>query len=105
MQAGADLRQQAKVFHVGGGGFRALTRRSRDGTTNTLHPQSLHLMVIYFQQRTSVSLDFSSVGIPSISIVFGSSTAGGAYSPGMSDYVIMVKVHSFSFTFTRSHSS
>jgi len=30
-------------------------------------------------------------GIPSISIVFGSSTAGGAYIPGMSDYVIMVK--------------
>jgi acyl-CoA carboxylase subunit beta len=29
--------------------------------------------------------------IPSISVVFGSSTAGGAYLPGMSDYVIMVK--------------
>jgi acyl-CoA carboxylase subunit beta len=28
---------------------------------------------------------------PTISIVFGSSTAGGAYLPGMSDYVIMVK--------------
>lgn len=29
--------------------------------------------------------------IPTISIVFGNSTAGGAYIPGMSDYVIMVK--------------
>jgi acetyl-CoA carboxylase carboxyltransferase component len=29
--------------------------------------------------------------IPSISVVFGSSTAGGAYLPGMSDYVVMVK--------------
>lgn len=29
--------------------------------------------------------------IPTISVVFGSSTAGGAYIPGMSDYVIMVK--------------
>jgi acetyl-CoA carboxylase carboxyltransferase component len=29
--------------------------------------------------------------IPSISVVFGNSTAGGAYLPGMSDYVIMVK--------------
>ncbi len=29
--------------------------------------------------------------IPSISIVFGNSTAGGAYLPGMSDYVVMVK--------------
>jgi acetyl-CoA carboxylase carboxyltransferase component len=29
--------------------------------------------------------------IPSVSVVFGNSTAGGAYLPGMSDYVIMVK--------------
>ena len=29
--------------------------------------------------------------IPTICIVFGSSTAGGAYVPGMSDYVVMVK--------------
>jgi acetyl-CoA carboxylase carboxyltransferase component len=29
--------------------------------------------------------------IPSICVVMGSSTAGGAYIPGMSDYVIMVK--------------
>jgi acetyl-CoA carboxylase carboxyltransferase component len=34
----------------------------------------------------------SKAAIPTITIVFGSSTAGGAYSPGMSDYVIMVKV-------------
>jgi acyl-CoA carboxylase subunit beta len=33
----------------------------------------------------------SKEGIPSISVVFGNSTAGGAYIPGMSDYVIMVK--------------
>lgn len=33
----------------------------------------------------------SKLGIPSISVVFGNSTAGGAYIPGMSDYVIMVK--------------
>lgn len=29
--------------------------------------------------------------LPSVCVVFGSSTAGGAYIPGMSDYVIMVK--------------
>jgi acetyl-CoA carboxylase carboxyltransferase component len=29
--------------------------------------------------------------IPTICLVFGSSTAGGAYLPGMSDYVVMVK--------------
>lgn len=33
----------------------------------------------------------SKAGIPTISIVFGSSTAGGAYIPGMSDYTIFVK--------------
>ena len=32
----------------------------------------------------------SKMRIPSISVVFGNSTAGGAYLPGMSDYVIMV---------------
>ncbi|RMH38675.1 MAG: acyl-CoA carboxylase subunit beta [Deltaproteobacteria bacterium] len=29
--------------------------------------------------------------IPTVCLVFGSSTAGGAYIPGMSDYVVMVK--------------
>ncbi|MBX3249356.1 MAG: acyl-CoA carboxylase subunit beta [Myxococcales bacterium] len=29
--------------------------------------------------------------IPTVCLVFGSSTAGGAYLPGMSDYVVMVK--------------
>ncbi|MEK7487552.1 MAG: carboxyl transferase domain-containing protein [Planctomycetota bacterium] len=29
--------------------------------------------------------------IPTLSLVFGSSTAGGAYFPGMSDYVVMVR--------------
>ncbi len=33
----------------------------------------------------------SAAGIPQITIVHGSSTAGGAYIPGLSDYVIMVK--------------
>ena len=58
--AGADLSQQFKVFHKGGGLFRDLALRSASG-------------------------------VPTISVVFGSSTAGGAYQPGMSDYTIMVK--------------
>eukprot|EP01121_Diplochlamys_sp_Union-15-3_P014161 TRINITY_DN4483_c0_g1_i5.p1 TRINITY_DN4483_c0_g1~~TRINITY_DN4483_c0_g1_i5.p1 ORF type:complete len:386 (+),score=68.06 TRINITY_DN4483_c0_g1_i5:58-1215(+) len=57
---GADLNEQAKVFHYGGAGFKHLTQRSKQG-------------------------------VPTISVVFGNSTAGGAYTPGMSDYVIMVK--------------
>jgi acetyl-CoA carboxylase carboxyltransferase component len=33
----------------------------------------------------------SAEGIPTITLVFGSSTAGGAYVPGMSDYVVLQK--------------
>ncbi len=33
----------------------------------------------------------SAAGIPTIALVFGNSTAGGAYIPGMSDYVVMVR--------------
>ena len=33
----------------------------------------------------------SAAGIPQISVVHGSATAGGAYQPGLSDYVIMVR--------------
>jgi acetyl-CoA carboxylase carboxyltransferase component len=36
----------------------------------------------------------SAAGIPTISLVFGNSTAGGAYIPGMSDYVVMIKERS-----------
>ena len=36
----------------------------------------------------------SAAGIPTISLVFGNSTAGGAYVPGMSDYVVMIKERS-----------
>jgi acyl-CoA carboxylase subunit beta len=33
----------------------------------------------------------SAAGIPTIALVFGNSTAGGAYIPGMSDHVVMIK--------------
>ncbi len=33
----------------------------------------------------------SAARIPTVALVFGNSTAGGAYIPGMSDYVVMVK--------------
>jgi acetyl-CoA carboxylase carboxyltransferase component len=35
--------------------------------------------------------ELSGLGIPTISVVFGSSTAGGAYQPGLSDYNIFVR--------------
>jgi geranyl-CoA carboxylase beta subunit len=33
----------------------------------------------------------SAMGVPQVTVVHGSSTAGGAYLPGLSDYVVMVK--------------
>src|SRR6185295_4127713 len=33
----------------------------------------------------------SALGIPHVTVVHGSSTAGGAYHPGLSDYVVVVK--------------
>lgn len=54
------MTQQFDVFHVGGGAFRGIARKSK-------------------------------AALPSIVVLFGSCTAGGAYTPGMSDYVIMVK--------------
>ena len=34
--------------------------------------------------------ELSAMGVPTIALVFGNSTAGGAYVPGMSDYVVMI---------------
>jgi len=36
----------------------------------------------------------SAAGIPTIALVFGNSTAGGAYVPGMSDHVVMIRERS-----------
>jgi acetyl-CoA carboxylase carboxyltransferase component len=36
----------------------------------------------------------SAAGVPTIALVFGNSTAGGAYVPGMSDHVVMIKERS-----------
>ncbi|MBW4077282.1 MAG: acyl-CoA carboxylase subunit beta [Acidobacteria bacterium] len=36
-------------------------------------------------------IELSKMGVPTVCVVFGSSTAGGAYQPGLSDYNIVVK--------------
>ncbi|MFE7775878.1 acyl-CoA carboxylase subunit beta [Streptomyces sp. NPDC057445] len=36
----------------------------------------------------------SAAGIPTVAVVFGNSTAGGAYVPGMSDHTVMIKEQS-----------
>src|SRR5690606_17827621 len=43
-----------------------------------------------FRDLTQLSAE----GIPTIALVFGNSTAGGAYVPGMSDYTVMIKERS-----------
>ncbi len=42
-------------------------------------------------------IELSKLAIPTVCVVFGSSTAGGAYQPGLSDYTIMVKEQSKMF--------
>ncbi|MDG2027597.1 MAG: carboxyl transferase domain-containing protein [Acidimicrobiales bacterium] len=42
-------------------------------------------------------IELSKMRIPTVCVVFGSSTAGGAYQPGLSDYTIMVKEQSKMF--------
>ncbi len=39
----------------------------------------------------------SALGLPQIALVFGSSTAGGAYVPGLSDYTVMVREQALAF--------
>ena len=38
--------------------------------------------------------EMSANAVPNLAVVFGNSTAGGAYVPGMSDYIVMIKERS-----------
>jgi acetyl-CoA carboxylase carboxyltransferase component len=71
--AGADLRVQ-----TGGGGGRKV---------NTTHFAESGR---FFYEM----IELSKMDIPLVCVVFGSSTAGGAYQPGLSDYNILVKEQS-----------
>ena len=58
------------------------------GGANLLYQQELFIpggRAFYNQARLSAA------GIPQVTVVHGSSTAGGAYMPGLSDYVVMVR--------------
>ena len=70
--AGADLRVEA-----GGGGRRVQTEHFAETGR-------------FFYEL----IELSQMEIPTVCVVFGSSTAGGAYQPGLSDYVIVVKEQS-----------
>ncbi len=73
--AGADLRVETD-----GGGRRAETTHFAESGR-------------FFYEM----IELSKMRIPTVCVVFGSSTAGGAYQPGMSDYTIMVKEQSKMF--------
>jgi acyl-CoA carboxylase subunit beta len=70
--AGADLRVDG-----GGGGRRAQTEHFAETGR-------------YFYEM----IELSKLRIPTVCIVFGSSTAGGAYQPGLSDYTIVIEEQS-----------
>ena len=58
------------------------------GGANLLYQQEIFIpggTTFYNQARLSAA------GIPQVTVVHGSSTAGGAYMPGLSDYVVMVR--------------
>ncbi len=69
--AGADLRMGG-----GGGGGGRKTQTTHFAETGRFFYEMIEL---------------SKLRIPTVCIVFGSSTAGGAYQPGLSDYTIVVK--------------
>jgi acetyl-CoA carboxylase carboxyltransferase component len=74
--AGADLRVQ-----TGGGGEGPRRRVQTDHFAESGRP--------FYEM-----IELSKLGVPTVCVVFGSSTAGGAYQPGLSDYVIVVKEQS-----------
>jgi acetyl-CoA carboxylase carboxyltransferase component len=75
--AGADLRR--------GGGGSDEKKKSRPAKTDHFAESGR-----FFYEM----IELSKLRIPSVCIVFGSSTAGGAYQPGMSDYNVVIKEQS-----------
>jgi acyl-CoA carboxylase subunit beta len=59
--------------------------------------QGRRVQTDHFAETGGVFYDLISLSqqrIPTVCVVFGSSTAGGAYQPGLSDYVIVIKEQS-----------
>jgi acetyl-CoA carboxylase carboxyltransferase component len=75
--AGADLRMEP---------------REDDGKKRRRPAKTLHFAESgrFFYEM----IELSKLEIPTICVVFGSSTAGGAYQPGMSDYNVVIKKQS-----------
>ncbi len=85
--AGGDLRP-------GGGGAKKSESGDDHGAVGSaVVPAHFAETGRFFYEMT----ELSKLRIPTVCVVFGSSTAGGAYQPGMSDYNIFIKEQSFAF--------
>ena len=81
------LRKTLRIQQIAMQNKLPLVRLVESGGANLLHQAEIFVeggRIFASQARMSAA------GIPQITIVNGSSTAGGAYLPGMSDYVILV---------------
>ena len=86
--AGGDLRPG------GGGGKEVSAEDNPHGAVGSaVVPAHFAETGRFFYEMT----ELSKLRIPTVCVVFGSSTAGGAYQPGMSDYNIFIKEQSFAF--------
>ena len=77
--AGADLRMEGDSDSTSG------KKKRRPAKTNHFAESGR-----FFYEM----IELSKLEIPTICVVFGSSTAGGAYQPGMSDYNVVIKQQS-----------
>jgi len=74
--AGADLRMRG-----------ASKKKDKDGTAAGARIDHFAETGRFFYEM----IELSKLHIPTVCVVFGSSTAGGAYQPGMSDYNVVIK--------------
>ena len=77
--AGADLRRRGGSNEKDGGSTAGGTRIEHFAETGRFFYEMIEL---------------SKLEIPTVCVVFGTSTAGGAYQPGMSDYNVVIKEQS-----------
>jgi len=86
--AGGDLRPG------GGGGKKIPPEENPYGAKGSdVNPQHFAESGRFFYEM----IELSKMRIPTVCVTFGSSTAGGAYQPGLSDYNIFIKEQSYAF--------
>jgi acetyl-CoA carboxylase carboxyltransferase component len=69
----------------------------RSGSSGKDQGEAVMARIDHFAETGRVfyeMIELSKLGIPTVCVVFGSSTAGGAYQPGMSDYNVVIKEQS-----------